>query len=54
MLSNLHATGSCYQSGGSGNIEAVLSLNTSLSPVCISCEQEPDYTYIVTPVRVVF
>ena len=34
--------------------EAVLSMNTSLSPVCISCEQEPDYIYIVTPVRVVF
>ena len=34
--------------------EAVLSMNTSLSPVCITCEQEADYTYIVTPVRVVF
>lgn len=34
--------------------EAVLSMNTSLSPVCITCEQEPDYIYIVTPVRVVF
>ena len=34
--------------------EAVLSMNTPLSPVCISCEQEPDYIYIVTPVRVVF
>ncbi len=34
--------------------EAILSMNTSLSPVCITCEQEPDYTYIVTPVRVVF
>lgn len=34
--------------------EAVLSMNTSLSPVCVTCEQEPDYTYIVTPVRVVF
>ena len=34
--------------------EAVLSMNTSLSPVCVTCEQEPDYIYIVTPVRVVF
>lgn len=34
--------------------EAILSMNTSLSPVCITCEQEPDYIYIVTPVRVVF
>ena len=34
--------------------EAVLSMNTSLSPVCATCEQEPDYIYIVTPVRVVF
>lgn len=34
--------------------EAIFSMNTSLSPVCITCEQEPDYIYIVTPVRVVF
>lgn len=34
--------------------EAILSMNTSLSPVCVTCEQEPDYIYIVTPVRVVF
>lgn len=34
--------------------EAVLSMNTSLSPVCVTCADEPDYTYIVTPVRVVF
>ncbi len=34
--------------------EVILSMNTSLSPVCITCEQEADYTYIVTPVRVVF
>lgn len=34
--------------------EATLSMNTSLSPVCITAEVEPDYTYIVTPVRVVF
>ena len=34
--------------------EVVLSMNTSLSPVCVTCADEPDYTYIVTPVRVVF
>ena len=34
--------------------EAILSMNTSLSPVCITSEGEPDYTYIVTPIRVVF
>ena len=34
--------------------KALLSMNTSLSPVCVTCEQEPDYIYIVTPVRVVF
>ena len=34
--------------------EAILSMNTSLSPVCVTCADEPDYTYIVTPVRVVF
>lgn len=34
--------------------EAILSMNTSLSPVCITSEQEQDYIYIVTPVRVVF
>ena len=34
--------------------DAILSMNTSLSPVCVTCEQEPDYIYIVTPVRVVF
>lgn len=39
------------------NIEAeqvTLSMNTSLSPVCVTCEEEQDYIYIVTPVRVVF
>lgn len=39
------------------NIEAdevTLSMNTSLSPVCVTCEEEADYVYIVTPVRVVF
>lgn len=34
--------------------EAIFSMNTSLSPVCITADVEPDYTYIVTPVRVVF
>lgn len=34
--------------------EAIFSMNTALSPVCITCEQEKDYIYIVTPVRVVF
>ncbi len=34
--------------------EAILSMNTALSPVCITCEAEADYIYIVTPVRVVF
>lgn len=34
--------------------KALLSMNTSLSPVCVTCDEEPDYTYIVTPVRVVF
>lgn len=34
--------------------EAILEMNTSLSPVCIKSAQEADYTYIVTPVRVVF
>lgn len=34
--------------------EAILEMNTSLSPVCIKSADEPDYTYIVTPVRVVF
>lgn len=33
---------------------AVLEMNTSLSPVCIKSDNEPDYIYIVTPVRVVF
>ncbi|MDO4178736.1 MAG: DNA polymerase III subunit beta [Phascolarctobacterium sp.] len=39
------------------NIDAenvTLSMNTSLSPVCITAGEEQDYTYIVTPVRVVF
>ena len=39
------------------NIEAeevTLSMNTSLSPVCVTGEEEQDYIYIVTPVRVVF
>ncbi len=34
--------------------EAILQMNTSLSPVCITSDDEPDYKYIVTPVRVVF
>ncbi len=34
--------------------DAILQMNTSLSPVCITSEDEPDYKYIVTPVRVVF
>lgn len=34
--------------------EVILKMNTSLSPVCIKSADEPDYTYIVTPVRVVF
>lgn len=33
---------------------AELSLNTSLSPVCITSAADSGYTYIVTPVRVVF
>jgi len=39
------------------NIEAeevILSLNSSLSPVCIKAVDDESYTYIVTPVRVVF
>ncbi len=39
------------------NIDAenvTLSMNTSLSPVCVTSSEEEDYTYIVTPVRVVF
>ena len=31
-----------------------LAMNTSLSPVCVTSEEEKDYIYIVTPVRVVF
>lgn len=34
--------------------EVTLAMNTSLSPVCITSKQEENYTYIVTPVRVVF
>lgn len=34
--------------------EAIFQMNTSLSPVCITSTEETDYTYIVTPVRVVF
>lgn len=34
--------------------EAIMEMNTSLSPVCIKSAAEPDYIYIVTPVRVVF
>ncbi|WP_405379423.1 DNA polymerase III subunit beta [Phascolarctobacterium sp.] len=34
--------------------EINMAMNTSLSPVCITCEAEKDYIYIVTPVRVVF
>lgn len=34
--------------------DMLLSMNTSLSPVCVTSEEDPDYIYIVTPVRVVF
>jgi DNA polymerase-3 subunit beta len=34
--------------------EAILQLNNSLSPVCVTPVKEKDYTYIVTPVRVIF
>lgn len=34
--------------------EVILSMNTSLSPVCITAPAEENYIYIVTPVRVVF
>ncbi len=34
--------------------EAIFSMNTSYSPVCVTSESEPGYTYIVTPIRVVF
>ena len=34
--------------------EVLLSMNTSLSPVCITAPEEDNYIYIVTPVRVVF
>lgn len=34
--------------------KATIELNSSLSPVCIKPVDEPDYTYIVTPVRVIF
>ena len=33
---------------------AVLSFNTSLSPVCVQSAEDENYTYIITPVRVVF
>ena len=34
--------------------EVLLSMNTSLSPVCITAPEEDNYIYIVTPVLVVF
>lgn len=34
--------------------EVIFSLNTSLSPVCVQATDDTSYTYIVTPVRVVF
>lgn len=34
--------------------EIQLNMNTSLSPVCITTAEDPDYKYVVTPVRVVF
>jgi DNA polymerase-3 subunit beta len=34
--------------------EAIFSMNTALSPVCVKSAEEEGYTYIVTPVRVVF
>ena len=34
--------------------EILMSMNTSLSPVCITAPDEANYIYIVTPVRVVF
>ncbi len=37
-----------------GTDEAVIKLNNSLSPVCIRPTNDEDYTYIVTPVRVIF
>lgn len=33
---------------------AILQFNTSLSPVCVKSSADEDYTYIITPVRVVF
>lgn len=42
ILKNLEAT------------EAIMSLNTSLSPVCIKAVDDDSYIYIATPVRVVF
>lgn len=33
---------------------AILSFNTSLSPVCVKSPEDENYTYIITPVRVVF
>lgn len=39
------------------NVEAesiIMSMNTSLSPVCITAPEEDNYIYIVTPVRVMF
>ncbi len=34
--------------------EASFEMNTGLAPVCVKSTEEEDYTYIVTPVRVVF
>lgn len=34
--------------------QVTLSMNTSLSPVCVTSEEDKDYIYIVTPIRVVF
>ena len=34
--------------------DVLFSMNTSLSPVCITAPEEDNYIYIVTPVRVVF
>jgi DNA polymerase-3 subunit beta len=34
--------------------EAIIQFNNPLSPVCIKSAKDPDYIYIVTPVRVLF
>lgn len=34
--------------------EATINFNSPLSPVCVKSSKDPDYVYIVTPVRVLF